>query len=108
MNEFRAYLYTINDDFTFNVHAGTMHTGYNRWSKSGRFTPDEGRWCFVSNEPGVLHYKRVWLIERDDERVKEIYLNYHKRRAEELERQLTMHKRAIDALEAKINGNLSL
>ena len=105
MNEFRAYLYGIKEDFTLTVQEGYFHPGHNRWSKTGRFVPDHGNFCFVSNEPGELHYKKLWLKERDDTRVLRLYLEYHRHKIEDLERQLDMHRQAGVALLKEIENN---
>lgn len=98
MGEIKAYLYTVGDDNKLNVRAGTFIPGHQRWAKQGRFTPNKGRWCFVSNEPGKMHYRKLWLPERDDERAMALYIKYHEDRIEEFERNIETHKRAITAL----------
>ena len=109
MNEIRAYLYTISDDGAVNVHEGTYSPPRNHWGRQGRFCPDKGQWSFVSSEPGEVYYRKIWLRERDDERVKRIYLDYHRRKIEELERRIDLHRRtAVALLEEIENGNLSI
>lgn len=102
MNETRAYLYSINDDGTLNVREGLLQPGIHRWSRQGRFTPDGGKWCFVSNDPGSLYHRKMWLPERDDERATQIYIEYHERRIKESERSIVTHQKAIDVLKGAV------
>lgn len=108
MNKTRAYLYTIKGDGTLNIHEGYFESGYNKWSKTSRFTPDKGNWCFVSNEPGELHYRKMWMPERDDERAKALYIEYHERKIKECEKNLEMHKRTIAVLKGENYESINL
>lgn len=104
MNELRAYLYTINEDHTLNIHEGYVSPKVHTWSRQRRFTPDRGSWFDVSSEPGEMYYRKLWLIERDDELATRLYVEYHERKIKEAERALEMHKQAI----ATLKGELTL
>lgn len=102
MDEIRAYLYTIKEDDTLNIHEGRVSPGVHTWSRHCRFTPDKGSWHYVSINPGEIYYRKLWLAERDDELAKRLYVEYHERKIKELERNLEKHKQAIAILRGEI------
>lgn len=102
MNRIRAYMYTINEDHTINVREGYIDA---LWLHQGLFTADNGTRYYVSNEPGVMHYRKIWLTERDDKRATQLYIEYHERRIKEVERTLAMYKHAIAVLKGENTKN---
>lgn len=98
MNKIRAYLYTHPDDHTINVHEGYVEV---LWLRQGLFTADNGARYYVSNEPGTLHYRKLWMTNRNDELAKRLYIEYHEHKVKEIERTLDMHKQAIITLKGE-------
>ena len=108
MNDTRAYLYFLKDDGTLSVHEGGVSPKFHNWQRHVRFTPDKGNWCYVSSEPYEVYYRKVWMPERDDERAKMLYIEYHERKIKECEKNLEMHKQAVATLKESTDRNLSI
>ena len=101
-NEIRVYLYTLKDDNTIEVQEGyfAQNPYYSR-AKHGKFTLDNGKWCYVAKEPGEVYYRKIWLTTKNEELVRSLYVEYHERKIDDLERNLKMHKQAIAELKGK-------
>jgi hypothetical protein len=104
MNETRAYLYSINEDGTLNVREGLFQPRFTRWSKQGRFTPDDGKWCYVTSEPCMFYHRKMWMVKRDDELARRLYVEYHEQKIKGYERSIEAHKKAIEALKGDVNN----
>ena len=104
MDKIRGYLYTIGQDYTVNVQEGYFEPGYHRWSRQGRFIPDNGKWCYIPNEPGMFYHRKMWLVKRDDEFATRLYVEYHEQKIKECERNIAAHKKAIAVLKGETNN----
>lgn len=102
MDGIRGYLYILNDDHTFSIREGYVCPKVPAWIRHVRFIPDNGHWIYVSGDPGVMYYRKVWLPERDDELAKKLYIEYHEGKIKELERQLDAHKQVIATLRGEL------
>ena len=98
MDDNKVYLYGLKEDYTLDIQTGTVNTNFDRWSKRGRFISDKGRRCYVADEPAEVHYLKIWLVERDDELAKRLFIEYHERKIKDLKRAILPHKQAIAAL----------
>jgi hypothetical protein len=98
MNKTRAYLYTYKDDNTINVHEGYVEP---IWHSQWLFTADNGHRYYVSNKHAALHYRKLWLTTRNDDLARQIYVEYHRHKIEELEQKLKAHKQAIADLKGR-------
>jgi hypothetical protein len=102
MDGVKAWLYTIGYDDKMAVQEGHFYPGTHKWSKQGRFEPSKGSgWCFVANQPKEIYYRKLWLTERDDELAKELYIKYHERKIESLEKNIETHKYYISVLKGE-------
>lgn len=101
MDETKVYLYSLKEDNTLYIQTGIVNTNFDRWSKRGKFVSDTGRRCYVADGPAEVHYLKVWLVERDDELAKKIFIEYHERKIKDLKRAILPHKIAIEALKGE-------
>jgi hypothetical protein len=91
-------MYTINEDHTLNVHEGHIDA---MWRHQSLFVADDGGRYYVSTMQGTMHYRKVWLVNRDDELATQLYINYHERKIKETERTLAMYKHALAVLKGE-------
>lgn len=97
-NKIRVYLYTIKDDNTLNVQEGYLD---HLWRSQSLFASDNGNRYYVATEAYKIHYRKLWMIDRDDDLARQLYIEYHERRLKEIERTLETHRQAIEVLKGE-------
>ena len=96
----KAYLYTRRRGFLEVIEGGVEMARRPRWDKSRFYYLSNGKETYIkcANNAGEMLNGTVWMVVRNDDRARMIFLDYERDCIDKLEEQLENHYASLEAL----------
>lgn len=95
-----AFLYTRRKGYLEVIKGGVELARRTRWDKSRFYYTSDGKEKYINcaNNASEMLNGTVWMVRRDDEQARRIFLEYEKEQIDILEDKLDKHKASLKSL----------